>query len=231
MVPQREITIEEVREHAARTKHGWCRWRRTDAEGNEAVMLLRPADTVDDCFCEGVVLAEGHKVFTAHWTPLDYATEQPLAGHGVALENVSVGPGEHLRVRWNGAKVVVEREGLGNGYIIPEPTPYDPASLARSYGPAAPRIAIAACASDEYRIAVLRALIDATMAKRGCGTVRTDFNPCAGVGFQWGAYVSSNVPREGDDRRLAGRTPYAGTERGTELEALETLALFLGAAS
>jgi hypothetical protein len=223
MIPQRRITVEEVREHAARTKRGWGRWRRTDAEGSESVMLLRPASELIECFCDGEVLTFGHKALTAHWTPLDYATEQPIAGHEDAWADAVLSSRSTRRVRWNGKRIVVADYDW-----MP---PFCPGELAEFQRNEANRIAVAAGASNEYRIAVLRALIDATMAKRGCGTVSTHFNPCAGVGFQWSAHVRSNVPREGDDRRLAGTNPSAESERGTELEALEALALFIGAAS
>lgn len=222
MIPQRRITVDEVREHAARTKRGWGRWRRTDAEGNESVMLLRPSATMVECFRDGEVLTFGHKALTAHWTPLDYETEQPLAGHEDAWADAVISNRTTRRVRWNGARVVADDYGW---------MPFGPGELAELQCHDANRIAVAAGASEEYRIAVLRALIGNTMAKRGCGAVSTHFNPCAGVGFQWSAHVRSNVPRDGDDRRLAGTNPSAESERGTELEALEALALFLGAAS
>lgn len=165
MIQQRRLTVEEVREHDARTRRGWGRWWRTDAEGNGQQELLRRCGSAVERFLGHGRLDVCDEAFlTARWTPLDYETQLPEAG-----------------------------------------------------------------ASEEYRVEVLKALIDNTMAKRGCGTVRTDFNPCAMAGFQWTAFVRSNAPREGDDARIAGRTPFAEAERGTEVDSLEALALFLGA--
>lgn len=214
MIPQRRITVEEVREHAARTKRGWGRWRRTDAEGSESVMLLRPASELIECFCDGEVLTFGHKALTAHWTPLDYATEQPIAGHEDAWAYAVLSSRSTRRVRWNGKRIVVADYDW-----MP---PFGPGELAEFQRNEANRIAVAAGASDEYRIAVLRALIDNTMAKRGGCKVRTREE--RGASAPWSVTVES-------ERTSESSSLFANSRGGTELEALEALALFLGAAS
>lgn len=139
-------------------------------------------------------------------------------------------------VRWDGTHLIVKSIKITArpflfAHCYHVDVKHDAASLASEEPSSAYLFATEAGASDEYRIAVLKALIDATMEKRGCGTASTHFNPCAMSGIQWTAHVRSNVPREDEDLGIAGRTPYAEAQRCTELEALEALALFLGAAS
>ncbi len=233
MIPQRRITADEVREHASGMNGGWGRWRSTQANGYESEEFLRPCcrscPQVERRGPNGTAETCEEWLLNSHWTPLKYDTGEPTAGHEYVWTPPVTGKHFIYRARWNGVKVAVQSDWDGDFSPNGSCHFYTAAELARMQGELANRLA--AGASDEYRIAVLRALIDNTMAKRGCGTVSTHFNPCAGVGFQWSAHVRSNVPREGDDRRLAGTNPSAESERGTELEALEALALFLGAAS
>lgn len=131
-----------------------------------------------------------------------------------------------VRARWTGDGI--ETEEYPGPTVAPSRSATD---IAACFPVDAPRIARECGASEEYRVAVLKARIDAVMQKRGCGAVKTYFNSCASVGFQWSAWMRSSVAREGDERRLSGRTPYAEADHGTEVDALEALATFLGVTS
>lgn len=224
---KRTITDGEVREHDARTKHGWGRWRRTGDDGHETTLLLRAAgDEVETFAACGISFHEdrecsttpacSREFLTAGWTPLDFASAEPIAGHEDAWHAVECNCGTASRARWNGSIVVVSYRGP-IGEWGPEHQ-YSAAGIARDERLHADKIASAAGASDTFRAEVLWTLINDAMQERGGRDVECACEGESGA-LRWHAEVRS----VDDGGECLGRA-YGKTQT----DALKRLAVFLG---
>ncbi len=212
---KRTITVDEVREHDARTNRGWGRWRRTGDDGSEdCVLLRRSGDCVETFAGQGRVDKCSVEYLTARWTPLDFASMEPIAGHEDVWRAAVCNCGTGVRARWNGAIVVVSYRGP-IGEWGPEHQ-YSACDIAREERLYADKIARAAGASETFRGEVFRNLINDASQARGLKCVVT----CGhGVGERrWDAVVHAF-----DWAEFVGRSHGA-----TEVAALERLAVFLG---
>ena len=125
--------------------------------------------------------------------------------------------------RWSGTAMEHVSPWTNGAYVAD--------AWARNMGAYAPQIARECGASDEYRVAVLKACIDRVMQKRGAGitSVMTSRNDAASELRRWTAFLRF-CPMDVPDGEIGWTDPYAEAIRATEVGALEALATFLGAA-